>query len=164
MMVGFRKTSFKTCPQLHRNMRITDPRWPAARELSRIILRTEGITIRGPSWMKEQVHNLSIRLGDVQPARTMFPAFSSHERDEILVATTSPPQTLAICGAIEPSIDILWLPMNPSEAWQTIASMTDDLLNAGYPGCLGCGGPQSEQPWNENQSRKSINEDTETAP
>ena len=145
-------------------MRITDPRWPAARELSRIILRTEGITIRGPSWMKEQVHNLSIRLGDVQPARTMFPAFSSHERDEILVATTSPPQTLAICGAIEPSIDILWLPMNPSEAWQTIASMTDDLLNAGYPGCLGCGGPQSEQPWNENQSRKSINEGTETAP
>lgn len=114
--------------------------------------------------MKEQVHNLSIRLGDVQPARTMFPAFSSHERDEILVATTSPPQTLAICGAIEPSIDILWLPMNPSEAWQTIASMTDDLLDAGYPGCLGCGGPQSEQPWNENQSRKSINEGTETAP
>ena len=145
-------------------MRITDPRWPAARELSRMILRTDGITIHGPSWMKEHVQDLGIRLGDAQPARTMFPAFSSHERDEIVVATTPPVQTLALCGVTEPSIDILWLPMSAREAWQTIASMTTDLLDAGYPGCLGCGGPQSEQPWDENQSRKSMNEGTETAP
>lgn len=145
-------------------MRITDPRWPAARELSRIILRTDGITIHGPSWMKQTVHDLGIRLGDVQPSRTMFPAFSVHERDEILIAITSPPQTLAICGPNEPSIEVMWLPMNPREAWDTLASMTDDLLQAGYPGCLGCGGPQSEQPWNETKSRKSMNEDTGTAP
>ena len=138
-------------------MRITDPRWPAARELSRIILRTDGLTIHGPSWMKELVHELSIRLGDVQPSRVSFPTFCHHERDEILVCTASPSQTLAICGPNEPSIDILWFPMNPIEAWETIASMTDDLLEAGYPGCLGCGGPQSEQPWDETQSRQSMN-------
>ena len=114
--------------------------------------------------MKQRVHDLGIRLGDVQPSRTMFPAFADHEREEILVSTTSPLQTLAICGRHEPSIDILWLPMIPTEAWETIASMTNDLLNAGYPGCLGCGGPQSEQPWNETQSRKSMNDSNESAP
>ncbi len=114
--------------------------------------------------MKQRVHDLGIRLGDVQPSRTMFPAFADHEREEILVSTTSPLQTLAICGRNEPSIDILWLPMIPTEAWETIASMTNDLLNAGYPGCLGCGGPQSEQPWNETQNRKSMNDSNESAP
>ena len=157
MVVGFRKTSFKTCPGLRRIMRITDPRWPAARELSRILLRTDDITIQGPSWMKEQIHRLGIRLGDVQPSRTTFPAFAPHEREEIRLIATTSSQTLAICGLEEPSMDILWLPMTPTDAWETLASMTDDLLNAGYPGCLGCGGPQSEQPWDEIQSRKSMN-------
>lgn len=137
-------------------MRITDPRWPAARELSRMILRTEELTIIGPQWLREHVELLIVRLGDVQPSRTSFPGFMPGDFDEIRVCSPLPTKTMAVCGITEPPIDVLWLSMGVDEAWECIRSITDDLLNAGYPGCLGCGGPHSEEPWNEAKSRSAI--------
>ena len=48
-------------------MRITDPRWPAVRELARTLLRTEALVVEGPPWLESIVHELIVRLGDVQP-------------------------------------------------------------------------------------------------
>ena len=31
-----------------------------------------------------------------------------------------------------------------------------ELLEAGYPGCIGCGGPNSELPWNEVKNRANL--------
>ncbi len=145
-------------------MRITDPRWPAARELSRIILRTDDLLIQGPSWLKEHVQRLSIQLGDVQPSRTSFPTFGLNTTDEIHITASTSERALAVCGLTEPSIDVLWFPMTAKDAWGIIASMTSDLLDAGYPGCLGCGGPQSEQAWNELESRKTMMQSHEKEP
>jgi len=30
-----------------------------------------------------------------------------------------------------------------------VLGMAHDLVDAGYPGCLGCGGPGLEEPWDE---------------
>ena len=64
-------------------MRISDPRWPAVRELARIILRTEELVVTGPEWLESHILNLGLRLADVQPARTTFPAFVSNTEGEI---------------------------------------------------------------------------------
>tara|TARA_B100000900_G_scaffold383182_1_gene370905 strand:+ start:2118 stop:2612 length:495 start_codon:yes stop_codon:yes gene_type:complete len=164
MEMGFQTTSFKTCLQLQQIMRITDPRWPAAREFSRMLLRTDELTIVGPKWLREHIERLAVRLGDVQPSRTSFPTFTPGEVDEIRVCIPISLKTMAICSTTEPPIDVLWLSMGSKEAWQCINSITNDLLDAGYPGCLGCGGPHSEEPWNEMNSRIAIKNSSNEAP
>ena len=34
-------------------------------------------------------------------------------------------------------------------SFHDVATMALSLLEAGYPGCLGCGGPGLEDPWDE---------------
>ena len=49
------------------------------------------------------------------------------------------------------SSKIVWLPMNPVDGWRAIADVARDLFDAGYPGCLGCGGPHDEGEWDEHE-------------
>ena len=51
-------------------MRITDSRWPAVRELARIVLRTEELRVVGPAWMEGEVNDLALRLADVPVSYT----------------------------------------------------------------------------------------------
>ena len=53
---------------------------------------------------------------------------------------------LAQIGGIEPPLDICWV---PNCGWSEFAEQVLDLLEAGYPGCIGCGGPGAEEEWNE---------------
>ena len=137
-------------------MRVTDPRWPAVREVARTLLRTPALCVIGPQWLAEQLHALNLKLSDVQPSRTVFP---SHQpaSDNVLQFVDAENNTLiAQCSLHEPANQAVWLPMNTSEGWKEITSVADDLLNAGYPGCLGCGGPHSDEDWNEEESRNRM--------
>ena len=137
-------------------MRISDPRWPAVRELARIVLRTEDLVVEGPDWLRASVEDLSLRLSDVQPARTMFPQFVLGNPDAIAMIVPETGAVLGQCSLDEPEIETVWLFMEPSEAWAAISTITDDLLRAGYPGCLGCGGPHTEGMWDERSSRQAM--------
>lgn len=137
-------------------MRISDPRWPAVRELARIVLRTEDLVVEGPDWLQASVEDLSIRLSDVQPARTMFPQFVLGNPDAIAMIVPETGAVLGRCSLDEPGTETVWLFMEPSEAWAAISTITDDLLRAGYPGCLGCGGPHTEGMWDERSSRQAM--------
>lgn len=137
-------------------MRISDPRWPAVRELARIILRTEELLVKGPSWLESHIVNLGLRLADVQPARTSFPAFLLHAESDIQLIDSTSSELLARCSLGEPELTTVWLPMSPSSAWEAISKVSDDLLRAGYPGCLGCGGPNTEGDWDEAASRRNM--------
>ena len=46
--------------------------------------------------------------------------------------------------------------MSPSPAWEAVSKVSDELLRAGYPGCLGCGGPHAEGDWDEVASRRNM--------
>jgi hypothetical protein len=137
-------------------MRISDTRWPAVRELSRILLRTDELTVEGPVWLEQSVQDLALRLADVQPARTRFPQFNPGNQDAISMIVPETGDVLGRCSLDEPGTETVWLLMEPTEAWAAISTITDDLLRAGYPGCLGCGGPHTEGAWNEHASRKSM--------
>ena len=141
-------------------MRITDPRWPAVRELARTLLRTEALVVEGPPWLESLVHQMNIRLGDIQPSRTLFPTFESTSQHRISLRSTTNDQILAQCSAEEPPLDVVWLPMETEDGWSTIWGVTVDLLDAGYPGCLGCGGPHTEGEWDEHGSRQNMGKST----
>lgn len=155
-MLSVKTTSFKTCLFHDGLMRITDPRWPAVREVARMILRVEDLLVKGPGWLEEPIVELGLRLADVQPARTMFPSFVLEEGDGIQLMETCSAAPLASCSLDEPDVTTVWIPMPPSLAWEAISKICDDLLRAGYPGCLGCGGPHTEGEWDEVSSRQNM--------
>ena len=139
-------------------MRITDPRWPAVREFARSMLRTEDLVIHGPSWLEPVVHQMNIRLSDVQPSRISFPAFQKGDENSISLHRNGEDVMLGKCCEDEPPSEVVWLPMEPETGWASIFSVATDLLDAGYPGCLGCGGPHTEGSWDELASRKNMAE------
>ena len=145
-------------------MRITDPRWPAVREFARILLRTEALVVHGPKWLGVKIHALSVRLGDVQPSRTVFPAFEEDDDDKISLMLGGTDRMLAQCTIDEPSLETVWVPMETDTGWTSVSSVVEDLLNAGYPGCLGCGGSNTEGEWDETNSRITMNEYTKNTP
>jgi len=137
-------------------MRISDPRWPAVRELARTLLRTDALVVQGPDWLEPSVQHLGLRLADVQPARTTFPHFVLGDQDAISMILPETGAVLGRCSLDEPEPETVWLFMEPTDAWAAISTISDDLLRAGYPGCLGCGGPHTEGTWDERSSRQAM--------
>lgn len=139
------------------NVRIDDPMWPAVREAARRILRLEALTIRAPRHAFPQLEALFLSMGDAQPSRLTFPILLPHDKNSIDVLLLEDEGDLSghvvRLGHEEPEPETCWIPMEVSDSWSVVHEACIDLLAAGYPGCLGCGGPNSEQPWNERESR-----------
>ena len=95
-----------------------------------------------------------VGLGEKQPARLTFPQLA--EGPVITVEMLTLEEELS--GKIiqishnEPDSDILWI-KGDNILWLDIIDACEELLSAGYPGCIGCGGPNSEQKWNESNQR-----------
>ena len=53
----------------------------------------------------------------------------------------------------EPDVNINWLPSNKLNAVTRFIQMVEELAEAGYPGCVGCGGPGSDEEWDEVSAR-----------
>ena len=136
------------------NMRITDPQWPALREASRRILRLKEIRIIIPTEYHSITSEMILGLGEKQPSRLTFPQIT--EGPVIAVEMLTMEEELN--GIIiqishnEPDSDILWI-KGDNNLWLNIIDACEELLSAGYPGCIGCGGPNSEQKWNESNQR-----------
>ena len=136
------------------NMRITDPQWPALREASRRILRLKEIRITIPTEYHSITNEMILGLGEKQPSRLTFPQIT--EGPDIAVEMLTLEEELnGIIMQIshdEPDSEILWI-KGDNILWLDIIDACEDLLSAGYPGCIGCGGPNSEQKWNESNQR-----------
>ena len=133
--------------------------WPAVREVARRILREESLTIRaGESYMPE-LEALVLAMGDAQPARLTFPTLqpSLSSVIEITQQVSASHETvhLARLGLKEPDSEVCWIPLSTDEAWNCVKEACYELLIAGYPGCVGCGGPNSEDEWDETKSREN---------
>lgn len=120
------------------------------------------LEIRGPQWLSTHVHNLGTKIGDAIPSRTEFPSFSPSEGQTLTLTKQNQPHPLVTCSIEEPDLATVWLPMEAREAWEIIHSVADELLQAGYPGCLGCGGPNAEQPWDEATSREVMRKEQDS--
>jgi len=141
------------------NMRITDPQWPALREASRRILRLQQIRIQLPHKFHSITKNIIVRLGEKQPSRITFPILS--ECEDISIEMVKEEEefagTIVQVSQYEPDLETVWI-KGDNDLWLDILNACEELLSAGYPGCIGCGGPNSEQKWDELEHRKIVDE------
>lgn len=138
-------------------MRIDDPMWPAVREAARRILRDEDLTLHLPLEIEAMAEELILAIADAQPSKLEFPKLMVHGLDLVDVhrgAMEGQSSHSIRLGPTEPDHETCWIPYPTLTAWNHVMDACRELLLAGYPGCVGCGGPNSEDPWDELQSRK----------
>lgn len=132
-------------------MLVSDVRWPSLREAARIMLRNDSISISTPAEFSKIAFGLIDSISANDPARLTFPiistgkSFIGFENEE-----------LVRLGGDQPSIDICWIPGIEEQLWLSLFSACEELLEAGYPGCLGCGGPDAEGIWDEESRRSQM--------
>ena len=143
-----------------KNMRIDEPLWPVVRETARQILRVENLVLAFPDRCVKDFEKLLLDMSDFQPAKVTFPSYIIHSTEDVKIhqnsANSSDESLVAYIGLTEPDINVRWVIMIIDEGWGEILIACRELLEAGYPGCIGCGGPNSELPWNEVKNRANL--------
>ncbi|MBD40513.1 MAG: hypothetical protein CMB11_09155 [Euryarchaeota archaeon] len=125
-----------------------DERWPAVREAARRILRTPLVRLAVEPQHMTDAHNLVTAIAEANPAQLSLPEVEESDTNFILDADTG--ASLVTWTKTE-HLDVL-LFQNDGPLGVNIVdvfSMAHGLVEAGYPGCLGCGGPGLEAPWDE---------------
>ncbi len=119
-------------------------------EAARRLLRTEGTTLLVPEFVFHEALKLSLAISDGIPKMIREPSVSLGSENQIEIVG------LAQIGGAEPNPSICWIPTPPNglqNRWEDWVTQKHDLMTAGYPGCVGCGGPGSEGVWDEMASR-----------
>lgn len=126
------------------NVEMNNPRWPSLREAARRFIKAEGCELSVPNIHTEQAWELVQAISDNIPARLNLPTVIE---GEIQV------EGLFRLGGEEPPLDICWV---PGCGWDDFNEQVLELLEAGYPGCVGCAGPGAEGEWNEAVRRREF--------
>jgi hypothetical protein len=123
-----------------------DGKAPCIAEAARRLLRSENTILSVPSDLFVEAQALSLAISDGIPKMIREPTVV--EGGPAIVI-----EGLAQLAGEAPGLDICWVPGSSEELWTRWIRQVSDLISAGYPGCVGCGGPGSEGPWDEAASR-----------
>ena len=136
-------------------MQMNHPLWPVVRESARRTVRIERITIQAPEIYSSEVLRLTDLIGDNIPQRIAFPEFKNHTDEEIWIYehTNGKSRPIVYIGYVEPQIDTCWIEMTIEEGFAALMESCEQLLNAGYPGCIGCDDSMPEGRWDEQNFR-----------
>ncbi len=125
-----------------------DERWPAVREAARRILRTPLVRLAVEPQHMTDAHNLVTAIAEANPAQLSLPEVEESDTNFILDADTG--ASLVTWTKTEHLGVLLFQNDGPLGVnIVDVFSMAHGLVEAGYPGCLGCGGPGLEAPWDE---------------
>ncbi len=127
-----------------------DDRTRSVRELARRILRSRGVIIRHPSELAI-LEDLSVQISDLAPSLQFGVNFKENDGDEVVIETLG--ENGGRISSHPPNNDEVWIPLPLASSFEKLISETLALARAGYPGCLGCGGPDAEEPWDESAAR-----------
>ena len=123
------------------------------REAARRLLRSEGGILYLNMNISESAIDLMLKISDSVPSKVSLPELSYIESHEILLECSG---NSFYIGEEEKSEEYCWVKSHRSEtgeSWSDFRKMVLELAIAGYPGCTGCGGPGSEEIWDETTSR-----------
>ncbi|MDP6233640.1 MAG: hypothetical protein QF839_05615 [Candidatus Poseidoniaceae archaeon] len=125
-----------------------DERWPAVREAARRILRTPLVRLAVEPQHMTGAHNLVTAIAEANPAQLSLPEVVESGTNFILDGDTG--TSLVTWTKTEHLDALLFQNDGPFGVnIEDVFSMAHGLVEAGYPGCLGCGGPGLEAPWDE---------------
>ena len=104
---------------------MSDPRWPSLREAARRFLREDDCILSVEAININQAWSLIQSISDHIPSKTSLP--NVIEGDFQIIG-------IADFGANEPDTKVCWVPLGN---WPDFFEQVTDLLEAGYPGCIG---------------------------
>ncbi len=131
----------------------SDERTRSVRELARRILRSRGVIIRHPSHLQIP-EDLGVQISDLAPSLQFGVDFRGNDTDEVYFELIGESGG-RIC-LNPPSLDEVWITPPIPVAFDEVVGQVLELARAGYPGCLGCGGPDAEEPWDEAGARIDL--------
>ena len=123
------------------------------REAARRLLRSEGGILYLNRNISDGAKELILKISDKVPSKISFPKLAYIESHEILLECLG---NNFYIGEEEKSEEYCWVKShksNTGDSWGDFSTMVLELAMAGYPGCIGCGGPGSEEIWDESRSR-----------
>jgi len=128
----------------------------AMREWARRFLKHDRISIKSPERLSNQIITLHIFYNDKAPSQYSEINQIIHVEDnislyynDVLIGQIGGQQPYTISSVYIPSNDI-------DDTWNIIDRIIRELIIAGYPGCIGCGGPGAEEEWDEKSHREFI--------
>ena len=119
------------------------------REAARRILRSQGGILYINRNKLDSVSELMLKISDMVPSKLDSPKIIYTDSEEVVFESLE--NNFSI-GVKEKSLDYCWvksLKSDSGESWIDFTMMVIELATAGYPGCIGCGGPGSEELWDE---------------
>jgi hypothetical protein len=134
------------------------PLWPVVREAARRIVRLENLEIHTPNEFIDSINELSSKISDHIPQRTNFPKHIVTEENAIKIyeKTGKKNKLIIEVSMFEPDIDVCWVQMTKENGFNAIIESCLQLLEAGYPGCIGCDDSIQEGRWDERKFRNSL--------
>jgi len=99
-----------------------------------------------PSYI-ERDESLGIRISDLSPSLYFGIEFKTHDLDNITVNNIG--ESGGIIGIEAPADSEVWVPLDLQTGFDILIEEVIALASAGYPACAGCGGSDSETPWDE---------------
>ena len=98
---------------------------------------------------------LMLLISDMVPSKIELPDVKLSSGSNITY--TNDENFNFVIGTEELDLSYCWVKTDKSSdssSWDNFRVMVTKLASAGYPGCVGCGGPGAEGPWDEAVARK----------
>ena len=128
----------------------------AMREWSRRFLRNSKIITKSTKDLSDKILNLHYYFNDKAPSQ--FSQIQQEIINENSIYLYSNNKLIGqVGGEISREMTSVYIPADDvSVKWNHLERMILELIDAGYPGCVGCGGPGADEEWDENKNRHYI--------
>ncbi len=128
----------------------------AMREWARRFLRHSEITTESPPLIAEKILATHQYYNEKVPSQ-FSQLFQSKNIDSAIKLYHNDILIGQLGGEMSNSLSSVFIPStNLDKIWNDIELIIRELVLAGYPGCIGCGGPGAEEIWDEKQHRDNI--------
>jgi hypothetical protein len=137
------------------------PQSSSLAEAARRLLRTDGCTLEVPARMRPEAERLALAISDALPSLLCEPVVLSDTESATpwtCICIRADEGLLARLGGDEPGLEACWVPdaSDLDFLWVRFTRLVNSLLEAGYPACEGCAGPEADAPWDERARREAF--------
>jgi len=124
-------------------------------EICRRVLKSEKLNFIIDEHLDVNIQELNNKISDLAPTVLLdITKSKSTNSKEIIIENNE--EIIGIISKHEPMrLEIIWIENSPILFWIDFEMRIVELVEAGYPGCIGCGGPGSEEAWDEEKNRIS---------
>lgn len=128
----------------------------AMREWARRFLRHSDIFTQSPTIISDKILSLHLYFNDNAPSQFSEIKQSINVRESIHLYSNDI-LIGQVGGEIIDDLTSVYIPTdNIFDKWDHLEKIIRELIHAGYPGCVGCGGPGAEEVWDEEINREYI--------